>query len=190
MLTMASIQVPERLGLSHAHKGETMAGFTLDLTDDQNQIKDWVHSFSNDVIRPVAHDYDEREETPWEIIQEAANVGLYSWEFLAQAFADETGLTMPIAMEELFWGDAGIGLSIMGTALGVSGILGNGTPEQIGEWIPQCFGTPEKVGLAAFAVSSSVIILSCDIFFWNVSSRPDIAPKLNFRSVSHRINIP
>ena len=130
-----------------------MAGFTLDLTDDQNQIKDWVHSFSNDVIRPVAHDYDEREETPWEIIQEAANVGLYSWEFLAQAFADETGLTMPIAMEELFWGDAGIGLSIMGTALGVSGILGNGTPEQIGEWIPQCFGTPEKVGLAAFAVS-------------------------------------
>jgi acyl-CoA dehydrogenase len=130
-----------------------MSGFTLDLNDDQIQIKDWIHSFANDVIRPVAHDYDEREETPWDVIQEAANVGLYSWEFLAQAFADETGLTMPIAMEELFWGDAGIGLSIMGTALGVSGIMGNGTPEQIGEWIPQCFGTKEKVGLAAFAVS-------------------------------------
>lgn len=130
-----------------------MSGFTLDLTEDQIQIKDWIHSFSNDVIRPVAHDYDEREETPWDIIAEAAKVGLYSWEFLAQAFGDETGLTMPIAMEELFWGDAGIGLSIMGTALGVSGIMGNGTPEQIGEWIPQCFGTPEKVGLAAFCVS-------------------------------------
>lgn len=130
-----------------------MSGFTLDLTEDQIQIKDWVHSFAEDVIRPVAHDYDEKEETPWDVIQEAANVGLYSWEFLAQAFADDTGLTMPIAMEELFWGDAGIGLSIMGTALGVSGILGNGTPEQIGEWIPQCFGTPEKVGLAAFCVS-------------------------------------
>jgi alkylation response protein AidB-like acyl-CoA dehydrogenase len=56
-------------------------------------------------------------------------------------------------MEELFWGDAGIGLSIVGTTLGVAGILSNGTPEQIGEWIPQCFGTEDQVKLAALAVS-------------------------------------
>jgi acyl-CoA dehydrogenase len=130
-----------------------MSGFTLDLNDDQIQIKDWVHDFANDVVRPVAHEYDEREETPWEVIEEAKKIGLYSWEFLAQAFGDDTGLTMPIAFEELFWGDAGIGLSIMGTALGVSGIMGNGTPEQIAEWIPRCFGTEEKVGVAAFCVS-------------------------------------
>ncbi len=130
-----------------------MSGFTLDLTDEQLQIKDWVHEFSENVIRPVAHEYDEKEETPWPVIEEAAKTGLYSLDFLAQAFADPTGITLPIAMEELFWGDAGIGLSIMGTALGVSGIMGNGTPEQIGEWLPQCFGTPDKVALAAFAVS-------------------------------------
>ena len=29
----------------------------------------------------------------------------------------------------------------------------NGTPEQIAEWVPQCFGTPEKIQLARFAVS-------------------------------------
>ena len=56
-------------------------------------------------------------------------------------------------MEEIAWGDAGIGLAIFGTTLGVVGIFANGTPEQIAEWVPQCFGTPEKVQLAAFAVS-------------------------------------
>ena len=35
----------------------------------------------------------------------------------------------------------------------MSGILASGTPEQIGEWLPQCFGTPEKVQLGAFCVS-------------------------------------
>ena len=51
------------------------------------------------------------------------------------------------------WGDAGITLAIFGTTLAVSGIVGNGTPEQVAEWVPQCFGTPEKIQLGAFAVS-------------------------------------
>jgi alkylation response protein AidB-like acyl-CoA dehydrogenase len=60
---------------------------------------------------------------------------------------------MPVVNEELFWGDAGIGLSIVGTLLGVTGLMGNGTPEQIMEWVPQCFGTPDKPAVAAFCVS-------------------------------------
>src|SRR5205085_7427435 len=89
----------------------------------------------------------------WPIIEEAAKVGLYSVDFVANAFGDPTGLGLPIAMEEVAWGDAGIGLAIFGTTLGVAGLMGNGTPEQIGEWLPQCFGTPDKIQLGAFAVS-------------------------------------
>ena len=63
---------------------------------------------------------------------------------LAQFFADPTGLLLPIVNEELFWGDAGIGMSIMGTSLAVAAIFGQGTGEQIGEWIPQCFGTRRR----------------------------------------------
>ena len=44
---------------------------------------------------------------------------------------DPTGLTLPVAIEELFWGDAGIGLSIFGSGLAAAGIAGNGTPEQV-----------------------------------------------------------
>ena len=59
----------------------------------------------------------------------------------------------PIAIEELFWGDAGIGLSIIGSGLAAAGISGNGTPEQVMEWVPQCYGTADDVKLGAFCVS-------------------------------------
>jgi alkylation response protein AidB-like acyl-CoA dehydrogenase len=130
-----------------------MPDFSMELNEDQLQLQKWVHDFAEEVIRPAAEEWDEREETPWPIIQEAAKVGLYSFDFFANAFADETGLTIPVVMEELFWGDAGIGLSIVGSVLGVAGIMANGTPEQIGEWVPQCFGTPDKVSMGAFCVS-------------------------------------
>jgi acyl-CoA dehydrogenase len=130
-----------------------MSDFSLELNEDQIQLQKWVHDFAEDVVRPAAHEYDKKEETPWPVIQEAAKNGLYSFDFFANAFADETGLTLPLVMEELFWGDAGIGLSIVGSVLGVAGILGNGTPEQVMEWVPQCYGTPEKPALGAFCVS-------------------------------------
>ena len=130
-----------------------MADYCLDLNEDQLTMQKWVHDFAENVIRPVAAEYDEKEETPWDVIQEAANIGLYSWEAVSSWFSDPTGLTFPIVSEELSWGCAGIALALMGSTLGVSGIVGNGTPEQIAEWVPECFGTPDDIHLSAFAVS-------------------------------------
>ena len=127
--------------------------FSLELSQDQRDICDWVHGFAADVVRPAAHEWDEREQTPWPIIQEAAKIGLYGFEGLAQFFADPTGLTFPLVNEELFWGDAGIGMSIMGTVLAVAAIFGQGSGEQIGEWIPRCFGTESDLKVAAFCAS-------------------------------------
>ncbi len=127
--------------------------FNLELNADQKDIRDWVHGFAADVMRPAAHEWDEREETPWPIIEEAAKIGLYSFEGLAQFFADPSGLTLPIVNEELFWGDAGLGMAIMGTTLAVAGIFSSGTPEQMGEWVPQCFGTVDDPKVGAFCVS-------------------------------------
>jgi acyl-CoA dehydrogenase len=127
--------------------------FSLALSQDQKDIRDWVHGFAAGVVRPAAHEWDEREETPWPVIQEAAKIGLYGFEGLAQFYADETGLSLPIVNEELFWGDAGIGMAIMGTSLAVAAIFGQGTGEQFGEWVPQCFGTPDDPAVAAFCAS-------------------------------------
>ena len=101
--------------------------FSLALTQEQKDLRDWVHGFAEGVVRPAAHEWDEREETPWPIIQEAAKIGLYGFESLQQFAADPSGLTMPIVQEELFWGDAGIGMAIMGTGLAAAAIAGQGT---------------------------------------------------------------
>ncbi|WP_327045978.1 acyl-CoA dehydrogenase family protein [Microbispora sp. NBC_01189] len=127
--------------------------FCPELSDDVREVRDWVHEFARDVIRPAGAEWDEREETPWPVIQEAAKVGLYSLDFFAQQWFEESGLGLPVAFEELFWGDAGIGLSIVGTGLAAAALASNGTPEQMGEWLPEMFGTPDDVRLGAFCSS-------------------------------------
>jgi acyl-CoA dehydrogenase len=130
-----------------------VGGFSLELNEDQTDLRDWVHGFARDVIRPAASEWDEREETPWPVIQEAAKIGLYGFEALATWFADPIGLSLPIATEELFWGDAGIALALMGTGLAVAGIFAGGEPEQLAEWVPECFGDESDPKLAAFCAS-------------------------------------
>jgi alkylation response protein AidB-like acyl-CoA dehydrogenase len=131
-----------------------MSEFSLNLSEDQQQIQKWVHDFAEEIVRPAAHEWDEREEFPWPIVEEAAKIGLYSFDFFAQAsLGDPSGLTLPVALEELFWGDAGIGLSIFGSGLAAAGIAGSGLPEQVMEWVPQCFGTADDIKLGAFCVS-------------------------------------
>jgi alkylation response protein AidB-like acyl-CoA dehydrogenase len=132
-----------------------MSEFSLELNEDQLQVIKWVHEFSENVVRPAGREWDEREETPWPIIKEAAEIGLYSFDFVANCFADSTGQLLPAVNEELSWGDAGIALAIFGSTLGLAGIVANGTPEQVGEWAPQCFGTADDVKLAAFCVSEA-----------------------------------
>jgi acyl-CoA dehydrogenase len=128
--------------------------FSLELPEQVVEIRDWVHEFARDVIRPAAHEWDEREEFPWPIVQEAAKIGLYSFDFIKQAtLEDPTNLTMPVAVEEMFWGDAGIGLGIFGSSLAAAGIAGNGTEKQRDEWVPQCYGDPNNVLLGALCVS-------------------------------------
>jgi alkylation response protein AidB-like acyl-CoA dehydrogenase len=116
-------------------------------------MRDWVHGFAADVIRPAGAEWDEREETPWPILEEAAKIGLYSLDFFSGQWLEPSGLGIPIAYEELFWGDAGIGLSLVGSTLAAVAVASNGTPEQIGEWLPEMFGGPDDVKLGAFCAS-------------------------------------
>jgi alkylation response protein AidB-like acyl-CoA dehydrogenase len=132
---------------------EVTAAFSLDLSEDVRDAQSWVHEFAKDVIRPAAEEWDEREETPWPIIQEASKIGLYSLDFFATQSFEDTGLGIAVTFEELFWGDAGIGLSIVGTGLAAASLAATGTPEQIAEWVPQMFGTPDEVRLGAFCAS-------------------------------------
>lgn len=123
------------------------------LTEEQLELKKWAHEFAEKEIRPVAAEYDESEEFPWPVLKKAAEAGLYSVDIYLQAQQDPTGLTLPLVLEEVFWGCAGIGLSIFGTGLPLSALASVGTPEQLFEWAPKMFGTPEDPKVAAFCVT-------------------------------------
>lgn len=123
------------------------------LTEEQIELQKWAREFAEKEIRPVAAEYDETEEFPWPVLKKAAQAGLYSPDIYLQAQQDPSGLTLPLLMEETFWGCAGIGLAIFGTGLPLSALAAVGTQEQLFEWAPRMFGTPDDPKLGAFAVT-------------------------------------
>src|SRR3989440_5359338 len=127
--------------------------FTLALTDEQAELQEKCHRFARDVIRPVAAEYDQAQELPWPVLEEAARQGLYEWQLYAGLSSDPTGLSLPIVMEELFWGCAGIGLTIVLPALALAAIRQAATDEQLARWAPECFGRAGDIKLAALAVT-------------------------------------
>jgi alkylation response protein AidB-like acyl-CoA dehydrogenase len=105
------------------------------------------------VIRPVAAKHDADESTPWEVIAAAREWGLNGMEHLQRLANDSDGQVSVIYAEELHWGCAGIALAITAGSLAAAGIAASGTPEQIGQWVPECFGTGDEIKLGAYAVT-------------------------------------
>jgi acyl-CoA dehydrogenase len=127
--------------------------FDLTPTSAQHDLARRAHEFAEECIRPVAAEYDRRQEFPWSVLEEAAQRGFYSPLFYRDLIGDPTGLSLPLFMEEVFWGCAGIGLAIVMPALALSAIGQAASPEQMLQWAPECFGTPGDLKLAALAIS-------------------------------------
>src|SRR6185437_15393576 len=50
---------------------------------------------------------------------------------------------------------AGIALAISASSLAAAGIASTGTPEQIGKWLPECYGLGDEIKLGAYAVTEA-----------------------------------
>jgi alkylation response protein AidB-like acyl-CoA dehydrogenase len=66
---------------------------------------------------------------------------------------DDGGQFGVIYAEELHWGCAGIALAISASSLAAAGIAASGTPEQIGKWVPECYGLGDEIKFGAYAVT-------------------------------------
>src|ERR1700719_3634522 len=128
-------------------------GFSLEPGPGLRGMRDWVHGFAADVIRPAGAEWDEREETPWPVLEQAAKIGLYSLDFFAQQWLEPSGLGIPKSLEGVLWGDAGIAVSTVGTGLAEVAVSSNVTHEQMAEWLPPMFGDADDVKLGAFCAS-------------------------------------
>ena len=107
------------------------------LNEEQKELQKWAHDFAENEIRPVAGTYDETEEFPWPVVSKAGEIGLYGFDLYANTMlSDTTGLGLPLIMEEICWGCAGIGLCIVGSGLPLAALANAGTPEQLLKWGP------------------------------------------------------
>jgi acyl-CoA dehydrogenase len=123
------------------------------LNQEQREFKEYCRRFALEVIRPAAVRHDADESVPWEVIREARSWGLHGIEQIQRMGSDPDGQTSVIYAEELHWGCAGIALAISASSLAAAGIASSGTPEQIAEWVPHCFGLGEEIKLGAYAVT-------------------------------------
>ena len=103
------------------------------------------------VIRPVAEHYDRTQEVPWDVLREARKRDMYGLELIQQFATD--GLCAVLYAEEIHWGCAGIALALSASSLAAAGIASSGTPEQIAQWVPQCYGLGDEIKLGAYAVT-------------------------------------
>ena len=112
------------------------------ISEEHKLLRKTTRKFAEEVIRPVAEKYDESAEYPYEVVEEAKKLDL-----IAPSLPVEYGgagmdfLAQCIVIEELFRGDAGIGLAISARPFGCDMILEFGTEEQKKKYLtPICEG--------------------------------------------------
>ncbi len=124
------------------------------LIDEQREMRDLAHRFAEKEIRPIAAEYDEREEVPWEVIRKAAQAGFLSY-YLPEKYGGggiTDMITHCLVDEELFWGCAGVGSILGGTSLCATPILIAGSEDQKAKYLSQfCDLVDPKLG--AFALT-------------------------------------
>jgi len=125
------------------------------LNEEQREFKDYCRDFAAEVMRPAAPKHDADESVPWEVIREARKWGLHGLDHIQRLGSDADGQLSVIYAEELHWGCAGIALAISASSLAAAGLAASGTPEQIAQWVPQCFGTDDEIKLGAYAVTEA-----------------------------------
>jgi acyl-CoA dehydrogenase len=125
------------------------------LSDEQREWQQHCRRFAEEVIRPVADKHDREESVPWEVIKEARKWDLHGLDYIQKMASDPDGVFGVIYAEELHWGCAGIALAISASSLAAAGIAASGTPEQIGQWVPECYGIGDEIKLGAYAVTEA-----------------------------------
>jgi alkylation response protein AidB-like acyl-CoA dehydrogenase len=92
---------------------------------------------------------------PWDVLKEARKWNLHGLDYIQKMATDPEGMFGVIYAEELHWGCAGIALAISASSLAAAGIASSGTPEQIGQWVPECYGHGDEIKLGAYAVTEA-----------------------------------
>jgi acyl-CoA dehydrogenase len=124
-------------------------GVSFGLTDEQKALRELAREFAEREIRPKAADYDEHQTHPADIVEKAHEVGLMNPHIPAEyGGAELPGFEGVLISEEVCWGCAGIGTTLIANTLGALPMMIAGTDEQKRTWLPRLVELPELVSFA------------------------------------------
>ncbi|HHL21565.1 MAG TPA: isovaleryl-CoA dehydrogenase [Aliiroseovarius sp.] len=128
------------------------ASMTFDLGEDVNALRDMVHRFAQDRIKPMASEIDAKNDFPAELWQEFGALGLLGVTTPEEyGGADMTYLAHVVAVEEIARASASVSLSYGAHSnLCVNQIRRNATHEQKMKYLPRLI-SGEHVGALAMS---------------------------------------
>lgn len=115
---------------------------SFELSQQQKQIKELVHWFAKNEVRPISMEADKQEKVPDEWLDKVNKMGI---QLNTSSFSggggknksnketktEKEGNRMAVlATEEMAWGDPAVALSLPGAGLGGPPVQSSGTPEQ------------------------------------------------------------
>ena len=125
------------------------------LTDEHKMIRDMARTIADEVVRPVAAEYDRDGVFPWPVVEKMAEAGLFGVyigeEYGGIGDTDRT-MNMVLVTEEVSKACGGIALAFAGTALGTLPIIIAGSEEQKAKFLPAIAAGKR---LAAFALTEA-----------------------------------
>jgi alkylation response protein AidB-like acyl-CoA dehydrogenase len=135
----------------------------FELSEASRMIRQLTHDFALKEIRPVAADFDEREEFPWDVARKGAAIGLAGGAWggpgLDGSSLDgpdvegDPGVTNLVMAEELAWGCAGFATGMLANGLAATAINVIGTPQQRDRFLPLCTPHDGRLRLGALALT-------------------------------------
>jgi len=124
---------------------------SFQLTEEQEQMQKCARDFAAAEIIPIAAEYDEKEEIPWQVIEKAYEAGLMNLAIPAELGGQGIDpLTAAIITEEIAYGCLGVNGTFGANELAVQPILIAGTEEQKKQFLPDFCAKPQ---LAAFGLT-------------------------------------
>ncbi len=110
----------------------------FELSDEQRAVRELCRDFAREVVAPAAEENDRRHRFPLEIVRQMGQMGLFGLPF-SEEYGGAGGdfLSYCIAIEELSWADASIGITLeAAVSLGAGPIHDFGTEAQKRELLP------------------------------------------------------
>ncbi len=123
----------------------------FDLTEEQRMWQQTVHEFSDQEVRPMAAEMDERQEFNAGAVEKMGPLGLLGLNVPEQyGGTGIDAISAAIAIEELGWADGGTALSVSAhNGLACAPIALFGTDEQKQRWLPDLVSGTKGLGSLA-----------------------------------------